>query len=135
MPAGDDVRLWLYGIARRVLANHQRGDRRRERLGMRLRQRLAPAVTADPGAEVSERLVVRAALDRLGQLDREVLTLTVWDGLQPREVAKVLSLSPAAVRTRLSRARARLRDLVSDDPRSPGHVLDILTASHPKEGR
>ena len=66
--------------------------------------------------------------------DREVLTLTVWDGLQPREVAKVLSLSPAAVRTRLSRARARLRDLVSDD-RSPGHVLDILTATHPKGGR
>jgi RNA polymerase sigma factor (sigma-70 family) len=135
LPVGDEARLWLYGVARRVLANHQRGDRRRERLGDRLRQRVTLAVSVDPGSEVPERLAVRAALDRLGELDREVLTLTVWEGLQPREVAEVLSLSPAAVRTRLSRARARLRDLVSDDPGPPGHVLDVLTASHPKEDR
>ena len=99
-----------------------------ERLGERLRQRLTAAVAADPGSEVAERLAVQAALARLGELDREVLMLTVWEGLEPREVAAVLRLSPDAVRTRLSRARARLRDLVGDDLAPPGHVLDVMTA-------
>jgi RNA polymerase sigma-70 factor (ECF subfamily) len=135
LPAGDEARLWLYGVARRVLANHHRGGQRRERLGERLRQRILATVAADPGAEVPERLAVQAALGRLGEVDREVLTLTVWEGLQPREVATVLGVSPEAVRTRLSRARGRLRELVGDDPAAPGHVLDAMTGAEPKEGR
>ena len=135
IPVDAEVRLWLYGVARRVLANHHRGGLRRERLGERLRQRIVAAVTPDPGSEVPERLTVQAALARLGAMDREVLTLTVWEGLEPREAAQVLRVSPAAVRTRLSRARARMRDLVGDDPAPPGHVLDVLTAPTPKEGR
>ncbi len=134
MPAGAETRLWLYGVARRVLANHHRSDQRRERLGDRLRRRLA-AVHPDPASEVPERLAVRAALARLGDLDREVLTLTVWEGLEPREVAEVLGVNPAAVRTRLSRARARLRELVGDDLRPLGHVLSVLTTTTPEEGR
>jgi RNA polymerase sigma-70 factor (ECF subfamily) len=135
MPAGDEVRLWLFGVARRVLANHHRGGVRRVRLGDRLRQRITAATAADPGSDVPERLAVRAALAGLGDLDREVLTLTVWEGLEPREVAEVLGVSAAAVRTRLSRARARLRELIGDDPAPPGHVLDVLTAPHQEEGR
>ena len=133
IPAGGEARLWLYGVARRVLANHHRGGVRRERLGQRLRQRLALAT--DPAEEVPQRLAVRDALARLGELDREVLLLTVWEGLEPREAAAVLDVSPAAVRTRLSRARARLRQLVGDDPAASGHVLDVLTAPVPEEGR
>ncbi|MFG1843017.1 RNA polymerase sigma factor [Micromonospora sp. NPDC049175] len=108
IPVDDEARLWLYGVARRVLANHRRGGVRRQRLGERLREHIAVAVAADPGSEVPERLTVRAALAGLGELDREVLMLTVWEGLQPREVAAVLGVGPAVVRTRLSRARARL---------------------------
>ncbi|XVU26707.1 RNA polymerase sigma factor [Actinoplanes sp. CA-054009] len=133
MPSGDETRLWLYGVARRVLANHHRGGVRRARLGDLLRQRLTPAAPADPGAEVPERLAVRAALSRLGPLDREVLTLTVWEGLHPREAATVLQVSPETVRTRLSRARAKMRDLLGNDRRTAGHVLDVLTAPTPEE--
>jgi RNA polymerase sigma factor (sigma-70 family) len=135
MPAGDETRLWLYGVARRVLANHRRGGLRRERLGDRLRQRITATAGIDPGSAVPERLAVRGALARLGELDREVLMLTVWEGLEPREAAAVLRVSPATVRTRLSRARGRLRDLVGDDQGPPGHVLGILTATSPEEGR
>lgn len=135
VPPEEEARLWLYGVARRVLANHHRGGLRRRRLGERLRDGISTAIAADPGSEVPERLAVRAALARLGELDREVLLLTVWEGLEPREAALVLQVSPAVVRTRLSRARARLRDLVGDDPAAPGHVLDVLTARTPKEGR
>ncbi|GAA2849006.1 DNA-directed RNA polymerase sigma-70 factor [Actinoplanes cyaneus] len=134
MPGGAETRLWLYGVARRVLANHHRGGERRDRLGERLRRRLA-AVVPDPGNDVPERLAVRDALARLGDLDREVLTLTVWEGLEPREVAEVLGVSAAVVRTRLSRARMRMRRLVGDDLRPSGHVSSVLTAPTPEEGR
>ncbi|MET0522865.1 MAG: RNA polymerase sigma factor [Jiangellaceae bacterium] len=112
LPDGDEAKLWLYGVARRVLANHHRGGVRRERLGERLRQRLAETGSADPGHEVSERVSVRAMLRRLAEPDRELLMLTFWEGLEPREAAVVLGLSPTVVRTRLSRARDRFRALV-----------------------
>ncbi|GID90631.1 RNA polymerase sigma factor [Amorphoplanes digitatis] len=134
MPPGEEARLWLYGVARRVLANHHRGGVRRERLGERLRHRLT-ATTHDPAAEVGERLAVQSALGRLGELDREVLTLTVWEGLQPRDVAAVLGIRPAAVRTRLNRARTRLRRLLGNDLAVPGHVLGVVTAPAAKEDR
>ncbi|MGN9812673.1 RNA polymerase sigma factor [Micromonospora sp. BQ11] len=135
MPPEEEARLWLYGVARRVLANHHRGGVRRERLGERLRQRLRGAVAVDPGREVPERLTVQAALARLGELDREVLMLTFWEGLEPREAAAVLRVNPAVVRTRLSRARARLRDLVGDDLGPAGHVLDVMAVPASEEGR
>ncbi len=135
IPPDDEARLWLYGVARRVLANHHRGGIRRERLGQRLRERLTAAVAPDPCAEVPDRLDVRAALARLGELDREVLLLTVWEGLEPREAAVVLGVSPAVVRTRLSRARSRLRELIGDVPARPGHVFNVLAAPLPEEGR
>lgn len=121
MPAGDDARLWLYGVARRVLANHRRGAERRDRLGTRLREQLA-AVVPDPADHVADRLGVRAALDRLGPSDRELLQLTAWEGLEPREVAEVLGIPARTVRTRLSRARARLRHELGDVSPPAGHA-------------
>jgi hypothetical protein len=47
----------------------------------------------------------------------------------------VLGVSPAAVRTRLSRARARLRDLIGDDLGPAGHVFDVMATRTPEEGR
>ncbi|GAB3956550.1 RNA polymerase sigma factor [Micromonospora vulcania] len=135
MPPEAEVRLWLHGVARRVLANHHRGGARRGRLGDRLRQRLRVGSAVDPGSEVPERLTVRAALARLSEADREVLMLTFWEGLEPREVATILQVSPTAVRTRLSRARARLRNLVGDDLGPAGHVLDVMAVRAPEEGR
>ncbi len=125
MPGNAEDRLWLFGVARRVLANHHRGDRRRQHLGERLRERLSRPGSADPAGPVADRLTVLDALRRLGEPDREVLALSAWEGLEPREIAVVLDLSPQVVRTRLSRARARLRDLLGesgDDEPVPGHV-------------
>lgn len=133
VPPGDEARLWLYGVARRTLANHRRGDGRRGALGDRLRQELATSVP-DHAGDVSERETVRAALLRLAGRDREVIELTAWEGLEPREIAEVLGISSIAVRSRLSRSRARLRALMAEDsgseranergndPGRPGHV-------------
>lgn len=135
IPPGDEARLWLYGVARRVLSNHHRGGVRRERLGERLRQRLRATGSLDPGTEVPQRLTIRSALAKLGELDREVLMLTFWEGLEPREAAAVLHLDPTVVRSRLSRARTRMRNLLGHDPGTRGHVLDVMTTRTPKEAR
>ncbi len=55
VPPGEAARLWLYGVARRVLANRQRSERRRERLAERLRRELPAALEGvpPPGPETS----------------------------------------------------------------------------------
>ncbi|HJV09636.1 MAG TPA: sigma factor-like helix-turn-helix DNA-binding protein, partial [Acidimicrobiales bacterium] len=53
--------------------------------------------------------VVHEALACLGDDDRELLTLSGWEGLTPLELAAVFGIPPATARTRLRRARQRLR--------------------------
>ena len=108
VPAGEAGRLWLYGVARNMLANQRRADRRRSRLVERLAADIDSAVD-DMTQSIADGLWVRSALARLGDDDREVLTLTSWEGLAPREVAIVLGIPAASVRTRLHRARSRMR--------------------------
>lgn len=119
VPEEPETRLWLYGAARRVLSNHRRGDRRRESLGARLRTDLESAVP-DHALAVAERAWVRSALERLADRDREVLELSAWEELEPREIAVVLGISDVAVRSRLSRARSRLREVVAESGNDRG---------------
>jgi RNA polymerase sigma-70 factor (ECF subfamily) len=109
VPAGDGARPWLFGVARWVLANGRRGRRRRDRLGERLRRELGRLTVPDHAASVGTALVVRAALEQLDADDREILQLTSWEGLPPTEIALALGVPAATVRTRLHRARQRLR--------------------------
>jgi RNA polymerase sigma-70 factor, ECF subfamily len=104
VPRGDATAPWLYGVARRVLLNHHRSHRRATALGERLRESLVEVQLDDDGADVRE------ALARLGEEDREILRLTAWEGLEPTEIALALGIPAGTVRSRLSRARARLRE-------------------------
>lgn len=133
VPEGPDARLWLYGVARRVMANQRRGTGRRDRLGERLRHDLTVAVP-DHADIVTARADLAVALRRLGALDREVLQLAAWEGLDPREIATVLNVSAGTVRTRLSRARGRLRCELGDDPDALGHVRGDPLTTAPKSG-
>ncbi len=108
VPAGDAARLWLYGVARNVLANQRRSERRRERLAERLRQELPVALQGTQPMS-ADGDTVRAALGRLGSEDREILRLSGWEELTPSEIATVLGISRIAARSRLHRARHRLR--------------------------
>ena len=112
VPGGDETRPWLYGVARRVLANHRRGDR--------LRRELAASVP-DTSDDVVQRADVTEAMRRLSARDQEVLELHLWEGLESRDIAEVLGLTTVVVRPRLSRARTRLRELLGNDPEPPGH--------------
>jgi RNA polymerase sigma-70 factor (ECF subfamily) len=115
VPEGEPARLWLYGVARNVLANQHRSERRRERLAERLRGELAAAIedVPRPGSETAG---VRDALSQLGAEDQEILRLCGWEELTPREIATVLGISHVAARSRLHRARQRLRAALRSDP-------------------
>ena len=111
------ARLWLYGVARHVLANQRRSERRRERLAERLRQEL-PSALQDLPATGNEPLPIRLALERLGAEDQEILRLAGWEELSPQEIASVLGISQVAARSRLHRARRRLRDALERSSQS-----------------
>lgn len=134
VPEGDAARPWLYGVARRVMANQRRGDGRRAALGDRLKHQLTQAM-ADLSEEVVHRADVTAAMARLSGRDEEVLQLHLWEGLEPREIADVLGLPSAVVRPRLSRARARLRALLGNDPAPAGQLPHRTQTAAPKEGQ
>jgi RNA polymerase sigma factor (sigma-70 family) len=109
VPADPGTRPWLFGVAHKTLANQRRGTLRRDRLRARVEAAVTEALT-NPMEPHGDQLWVRAALLALDVGDREVLTLTAWEGLTPTEIAGVLDVPAATVRTRLHRARARLRE-------------------------
>ncbi len=98
VPADGTARLWLYGVARRVLANHRRGQVRRDRLAERMRLQLVE-VTPDLTSLADSNAVIRDGLAQLSDDDRELIMLTAWDGLDPREAAVVLGVPARTVRT------------------------------------
>ncbi|SFT92580.1 RNA polymerase sigma-70 factor, ECF subfamily [Actinopolyspora lacussalsi subsp. righensis] len=98
---------WLYGIARRVLANDRRAGRTR------------PALVSLPGDDVlrdrredpargAQHVDVHRAMDALSETDREILRLVGWEGLDVGDAARVLGRARGTVRVRLFRARRRL---------------------------
>ncbi len=110
VPAEPATLPWLFGVARRVLANTHRSALRRQRL----RSRLA-ATTDDPVGEAEPPIIRKAeyqwvidAVNQLEEIDREILFLATWEGLSHREIGEVLGLSDSASRKRLERARRRL---------------------------
>lgn len=106
-PQGDELRPWLFGVARRVIANQRRGRRRRSALSDRLAANLDPAAAARLDEVPSE---LARAFASLSESDRELLSLVAWEGLTREELAVALGTNRAAVRLRLHRARKRLRD-------------------------
>jgi RNA polymerase sigma factor (sigma-70 family) len=127
VPADDEARLWLYGVARRQLANQRRAQLRRSRLADRLRRELPVVLASAPAPEDHRAAAVRAALARLEEEDREILRLTSWEGLTPSEIAAVVGVPAVTVRSRLHRARKRLRaELLEEEPVRPAPASPTL---------
>jgi RNA polymerase sigma factor (sigma-70 family) len=133
-PARPDARPWLYGIATRELARHRRGEARRLHAVARLAARrdaatdVAEAVTGAVDASVrwSE---VAAAVTALPDGERDALVLAVWEGLSYEEVATALGIPVGTVRSRINRARRRLRELAG-----PGGGVPVTTTAHAGPG-
>jgi RNA polymerase sigma-70 factor (ECF subfamily) len=102
LPRGDERRLWLFGVARRLVAEHHRSAHVRA-------DAEGAVVPAEPRSSEDPRGdAVRAALETLGDLDRELVTLTTWEGLSPAEAGRVVGMAAGTARVRLHRARSRL---------------------------
>lgn len=129
LPAeAEGARMWLFGIARGVLLNYARGERRRLALVDRIRDgmsfRAATGKAADDGAEV------RDAIDRLDESLAEIVKLVHWDGFTLPEVADLLHVPVTTVRSRYRRARATLRTTLGVDPDdAPEAEADIVIAA------
>jgi RNA polymerase sigma factor (sigma-70 family) len=114
----EDPLPWLYGVARRVLANQRRSDNRRRALGERLAAERAPG-GADPAERLAEVDAVAGALARLRPDDREALMLSAWEGLDNAGAARASGCSRAAFAVRLHRARGRLAQALDAYEREP----------------
>ncbi len=121
--AADIPLAWLYGVAYRTLSNQRRTAARAARLSERVRPEL-PASQPDLApsvAETSETLdQVLNALATLTQRDQEILRLVAFEELTNPEIASVLGIRSALVRSRLFRARQRLQAAYEGAAKAPG---------------
>jgi RNA polymerase sigma-70 factor (ECF subfamily) len=114
-----DARPWLFGIATNVLRHHRRTEGRRiARLGrwhvdeseQDRTDEVESGMMAD--AEVSK---IQSALDQIDERYRDVLMLVAGPGLTYEEVARALGIPVGTVRSRMSRGRTQLRELLGLD--------------------
>lgn len=129
---GGSARPWLYGIASNLIRRRHRSESRR----MAALERIGPdRVGLDPEALVDDALVAKAAAQRLphaiASLDpaeREVLLLVAWEEMTEAQVADALGIPRGTVKSRLHRARRKLREHLE----VAGH--QGLTTTHDRTG-
>jgi RNA polymerase sigma factor (sigma-70 family) len=117
-PGLGSVRSWLYGIA----ANLVRHQWRAEQHLLALDARLVPEIDSPDGCDAADQRIIAAllaprlaaALSQITSDQREVLLLHAWAELSHEEIAAALDIAPGTVRSRLSRARAALREELGD---------------------
>ncbi len=112
------ARPWLFGIAANLLRQHYRSHKRATRAHWKAMAR-EPWKTADGTPEADRRVDAAAlspaleqGLSRLRRAERDVLLLYAWSDLSYPEIAAALDIPVGTVRSRLSRARARFRELM-----------------------
>jgi len=115
-PGGEPLRPWLLGIAVNVSRNLARASHRHQAAMSRL---LPPPPVPDFAEELAGRLDDAARLREAGKAlgalrpgEREVIALCVWSELDYATAARALGVPVGTVRSRLSRARRKLRKLV-----------------------
>ena len=115
LPGDDSLRPWLLGIATNVTRNTSRAARRHRAALVRIPP---PDPVPDFADEVTRRMAdteelaaAQRALSKLRRGEREAFTLCVWEGLDAATAAAALGVAVGTVRSRLSRARKRLRKL------------------------
>ncbi len=107
-----EARMWMFGIARRILSQSWRSRARRHALSEKLAHHLAGRAPAEERDQAAD---VRAAITELQAIDQEIIRLVYWDGFTLLEVAQHLGMNPATVRSRHARARSLLQTLLQTE--------------------
>lgn len=131
-PGRGSLRSWLYGIA----ANQVRDHWRAEQHLLALDARIVPEIDQPDGSDAADQRVIAAllaprlaaALSQVTAEQREVLLLHAWAELSHEEIAAALNIASGTVRSRLSRARAALREQLGD------FDFDLWTFTGPERG-
>jgi RNA polymerase sigma-70 factor (ECF subfamily) len=114
LPPGKEL-PWLFGIATNVIRNRRRAERRHAAALRRVPQPTPdPSFEDDSDRRVDDEELIGRALSlvaRLPRREQEVFALCAWSDLSYEDAAIALGLPVGTVRSRLSRARARLREL------------------------
>jgi len=133
VPSPPDDRLWLFGVARNSVAEHDRSRQRRLRLHVRLAE---DAVTAASRAGNSDPRYepVLTAMSSLRPADREALQLVLWEELTHAEAASVLGCSVNAFELRYRRARNVVRDAVMTTTNQGSAPVTTFRTSSPARG-
>lgn len=119
----SQARPWLYGIATTLIARQRRSEERLYRALARtgldpLPEPIADQVVRRVAAQSQQRRLA-AALAGLSPADREVLLLLAWGGLSYPEIAEALGVPVGTVRSRLHRARRKVRAVLGDTTEPP----------------
>jgi RNA polymerase sigma factor (sigma-70 family) len=101
-PRRGEPRAWLFGIANNLVRRHYRDEERRLQAFARVEMPHEEATPHEP--------LVAEALSVLSREERDVLLLFAWVDLSYEQIAEALALPVGTVRSRLNRARARMRD-------------------------
>jgi RNA polymerase sigma-70 factor, ECF subfamily len=112
---------WAYRVATNAALDEGRRRGRRPLPAEHLPEPTANAGSSAPESEVADRLDVDAALSRLTPEYRAAVALRDLVGMDYAEIADVLGIPPGTVRSRISRGRAVLADLLGNREPSSGH--------------
>jgi RNA polymerase sigma factor (sigma-70 family) len=130
---GESLLPWLIGVTHRAASNARRSRRRWLRLQSRAPREPDAADHADAVAQrVDDESTMRwvlALLDRLPDHERQAFVLCAWGELTYVQAAEVLNIPVGTVRSRLSRARSRLRDILGG--RSGDADTEVVSGSEP----
>jgi RNA polymerase sigma-70 factor (ECF subfamily) len=116
--AGSPFRPWLLAIVANEARNRRRSGRRQDDLALRVTED-RPSGDAAPSPEAAaleseQRRLLLAAVGRLGDSDRQVIACRYFLELSEAEMAAALGCRRGTVKSRLSRALARLRDALAE---------------------
>jgi RNA polymerase sigma factor (sigma-70 family) len=114
-PSRASALPWLYGIGANLLLKHRRGEARRLRASARMAAADEAADRRARAGAVDARLLFPRVADAIAALpdgEREALLLFAWEDLSYQSLAEALELPIGTVRSRLNRARRRLRELL-----------------------
>jgi RNA polymerase sigma-70 factor (ECF subfamily) len=124
--SGPDARPWLFGIAQNLLRHHYRSEQQRLRLyadtgfdsiSGRLESDRAPETDVVHGSDIA------MALAELSPGERDVLLLVAWADLTYEDVAQALRIPVGTVRSRLNRARSRIRRVLEGTERTSEEAI------------
>jgi RNA polymerase sigma factor (sigma-70 family) len=133
----DATALWLYGVARRTLANHRRREANRAAVVDMLAREYEETVSFDPLPTVAVGTPLADAWMALRAGDRDLLGLVAWEALTTEEISAVLGCPRSVVKVRVHRARRRFAgELERRGVEHPcGTVKPAASTRHVRNGR